>query len=164
MLRQTFLDPCFLDFRYRKEVYAASNYLLGGKYHIRYRVARINKKIGTGRLVTDGHFSRISCPDDDGRNRLSVIDSDAKMDFFFVSVHEDGVLKGLFMFPRQILIENMVIGENCKATFAIYTPWSTPKKEKCKAIKDWQRDYYVSSLNEFRALAGKLGIMLKSSC
>lgn len=103
---------------------------------VKYRKAKITpKKVGC--------FVALWKRDLDGKT-IPYEASDL-FDFYFIEV-EDGVKKGVFLFPKLILIQNEILSFNKegKRGFRLYPSWCESLNKQAIRTQNWQLPFFVN--------------------
>lgn len=84
--------------------------------------------------------------------------SDDNIDYLIVNV-SDGFNRGLFIFPKEVLIEQKIICSKLskgKMAFRIYPPWVKELSKQSSLTQKWQVKYFVlindENFNKFKVL------------
>ncbi len=125
---------------------AQANFLLGGKF-------RLLQNIGSHGPDCRGVFAKRNSS---SKHNGTVEGKDA-FDFYVVLVRDDFQLTGFFFFPRDILLENGYTRSTSTSMF--YPPYVVTSQKKAKRAQEWQAKYFVSNVEEFKALGKELGIL-----
>lgn len=135
--------------------YSGFNFQLGNK-HFKFRKAKITpKKVGL--------FVAIWKRDSDGQT--IPFTADDPFDYYLILVEQDQHC-GLFVFPKQALIEHEILTAGCqegKRGFRIYPDWSIPTNKQATKSKQWQHTYFVDCCGSPQEAKNKLTHILQSN-
>lgn len=125
---------------YRKEAeseeYGAAEFLYDGQ-RVKYRVAKITPT-KSGQFVT--FWKR------DGNGPIQPHDIEDPFDLFVARVRK-GEQAGLFVFPKQVLLEKGILskeGRGGKRAIRVYPPWDEADNPQAKKTQRWQTLYFVN--------------------
>ncbi len=127
----------FADLRVNaeSEEYSACTFALDGRI-VHYRVSK-NTPTKTGQFVTIWQ-----------RNDLGITEpynASDKFDFIMiVSLAER--LRGLFIFPKLVLVEKGIVtanGKMGKRGIRVYPPWDVPGSRQGEMTQRWQTKYFI---------------------
>ncbi len=151
-IREKFYEPCGLDFVYWTVIAETANVLLGGKHRLVQRV--VTKRADKCGIFGVG-FRHSRHP----KKRVSPEAANG-FDFLVIMIREASHLRGFFVFPKEVLISNRFCDLDmgiCAGT--VYPPYITATCNKATKAQNWQANFYVSTLEEFRTLGKLLGIL-----
>jgi len=122
----------------------------------KFRKAKVTpKKIGL--------FVALWKRDNDGQT--IPFTADDHFDYYLISVEQDQHC-GLFVFPKQTLIENCILTAGCqvgKRGFRVYPDWSIPTNKQASKSKQWQHTYFVDFMGPYEETKKKLNHILQIS-
>jgi len=129
--------------------YAACQFQLNGQI-VLYRQAKITpKKIG----------QFVSFWQRQAQGTTAPFSSQHPLSFYLVYVEKDNY-KGLFIFPKAILIEKNILStiqQTGKRGFRVYPNWDQPTNATAKSTQKWQLQYFYALDNpHFPQLLQKL--------
>lgn len=91
--------------------------------------------------------------------------ADDHFDYYLISVEQEQH-NGLFVFPKQTLIENCILTAGCqvgKRGFRLYPDWSIPTNKQATKSKEWQHTYFVDFMGPYEEAKNKLNHILQIS-
>ncbi len=125
-----------LEFEKESIEYEACTYHLNF-FKIISRKAKITPK-KTGQFVTI--WKR------DHNNITSPFTEQDNFDFFILFCESD-TKQGVFMFPKQLLIEQNIVSSNSilgKRGIRVYPSWDCPTNKTAKTTQKWQLNYFIN--------------------
>jgi hypothetical protein len=140
LLKSKLFDPLSLNFNnYFQELesseYNACRFSLSEK-SVRFRTAKITPK-KVGQFVTLWKRATVGL--------TTPLSEDDDIDFVMIYV-TSGIQRGLFMFPKTLLIEKKILSTNKiegKRGFRIYPPWDLTENKQARQTQAWQVAYFL---------------------
>lgn len=105
----------------------------------------LNIKFRTSKITPTktGQFVTIWKRDEKGET--APFDSRDPFDFYLISVSKDND-KGIFIFPKDILIEKGIVSHEKKTGkrgIRVYPGWDLTESKQAKATQKWQTEYFI---------------------
>jgi len=101
----------------------------------------------------------------DNEGQTTPFTADDHFDYYLISVEQEQH-SGLFVFPKQALIENRILTMGCqvgKRGFRVYPDWSIPTNKQATKSKQWQHTYFVDFMGSYEEAQKKLNHILQIS-
>lgn len=136
-LLQQFLEASH-DLNYEKEPFNHQYEAATFNYNNQSYRSRMAKKTPT----KEGYF--VTCWTKDGNNRNRPFNMDETTDYLAVVI-EDNDLKGVFIFPRQSLMDYSVSttkNRQGKMAFRVYPKWCQNLNNTALKTQQWQSTYF----------------------
>ncbi|KFF26071.1 hypothetical protein IW16_14565 [Chryseobacterium vrystaatense] len=115
--------------------YSGFNFTLN-HLKIKFRTSKITPT-KTGQFVTI--WKR------DAKGETAPFDSRDPFDFYLISASKDND-KGIFIFPKDILIEKGIVSHEKKTGkrgIRVYPGWDLTESKQAKATQKWQTEYFI---------------------
>lgn len=105
----------------------------------------LNIKFRTSKITPTktGQFVTIWKRDEKGET--APFDSRDPFDFYLISASKDND-KGIFIFPKDILIEKGIVSHEKKTGkrgIRVYPGWDLTESKQAKATQKWQTEYFI---------------------
>ncbi|SHG05805.1 MepB family protein [Chryseobacterium sp. OV279] len=119
---------------------------------IKFRTAKITPT-KTGQFVTIWKRNE--------KGETTPFDSGDVFDFYLISAFKDHN-KGLFIFPKEILIEKQILSHEKKIGkrgIRVYPSWDLTESRQAKATQKWQTEYFLDLSQDSEAYVQKAKIL-----
>lgn len=110
----------------------------------KYNNLTVKSRIGKKTPEKTGYFTTLWTKNESDENR--PLNEDEMSDFLMVGI-QDGEHEGVFIFPKDVLVEKHYISSDNvtgKMGFRVYTPWNEDLNATAQKTFDWQKDYFVN--------------------
>ncbi|MBC7937144.1 MAG: MepB family protein [Rhizobacter sp.] len=99
------------------------------------------------------------------RNKAGITEAFCSTDNFdyLTIVARSGLNIGAFIFPKNVLLENGIIGINGKdgkRGIRIYPPWDVAANKQAVKTQQWQKEYFIDLKDEENTTAGRVSKIL----
>lgn len=84
------------------------------------------------------------------KGETAPFDSDDAFDFYLISAFNE-IHKGIFIFPKEILVEKQILshGEKIgKRGIRVYPTWDLTESKQAKVTQKWQTAYFIDLLQD----------------
>ncbi|SFM98925.1 hypothetical protein SAMN05421594_0150 [Chryseobacterium oleae] len=119
---------------------------------IKFRTAKITPT-KTGQFVTIWKRNE--------KGETAPFDSNDVFDFYLISAFND-THKGIFIFPKEILVEKQILSHGKKMGkrgIRVYPTWDLTESKQAKATQKWQTEYFFDLSQNSEAHLQKVKIL-----